>query len=566
MKAPPSITAMLLACMTTLLWIKDATAFTNAGSNQFQLPSFVNTNMIKFPLRRHPSSSTSSSSLKAKKLLSEDDLAKPPNQKVIDTIELYQRKNNNQNQFIASDMAAQTGLSLSETQKSLSSLASLTRASISVTNDGELLYTFPPNVQSALKSNSLRYKVQSIWKKQIWPKLFWGIRISFGVFLFISIAAIFSTLIFVQSGGGSRSDDRDDNGNNRSVPSGGNSFRMNYGIGDVLFDLFYPRPYLYSYNNYGYYGQNDPYLRKSNIDNGNDDEQRRGIFEGIFSYIFGDGDPNRNIEAARLREASRIIRANGGAVTAEQLAPFCDTNDPDEVIREDFTLNDEGFVLPIVSQLGGVPSVTDDGDIVYIFPDLQVSTMDDDIEEDIAVSRRDLEYLKELNLDFNRNPAIGNILAAALGVINLAGAIYLGQVLSSPSLSGVQLAGWFGLVQSGYPLLVTYAILFNLIPAARYAYNQRINAKINERNNSRRKWLTYLQVGGSKISQKLKAAKSFRQRLKRISKSNDETVYDTRMEIEDLAADKATRELQKFDELLRRSGKEGNSADDEPFQ
>jgi len=396
------------------------------------------------------------------------------------------------------------------------------------------------------------------------------------VFLFISIAAIFSTLIFIQTGGG---DDREDN--DRRGNGGGGGFGFRYGVGDLLFDLFYPRPYLYSSNYYGYYGRYDPYYveqydNNNNPNEGDEEERRGGIFEGIFSYIFGDGNPNRNLEAARLREASRIIRSNGGAVTAEQLAPFCDVDDPDNIMRDDFSIEDEGFVLPIVSQLGGVPTVTDDGDIVYLFPDLQVSAMEEgegEIDSDVNDSflaglynrrgagagvepKNDIECLQEMTLEFNRNEGFGNIAAGALGVVNLGGALYLGQILSSPTLTGVQLAGFFGVVQAGYPLLLVYAILFNVIPAVRYLNNQKLNEQITKRNSARRKWLTYLQVGGSQVTRKLRAAKSLRQKMKRLVGGAD-TAYDTRKTIEELTAEKEAGDMKKFDKLL---GDQDNNA------
>merc|ERR1712194_942740 len=36
-------------------------------------------------------------------------------------------------------------------------------------------------------------------------------------------------------------------------------------------------------------------------------------------------------------------------------------------------MGDESFVLPIVTQLNGEPTVTEDGDIVYLFPELQTT-------------------------------------------------------------------------------------------------------------------------------------------------------------------------------------------------
>mmetsp|Transcript_6973 Transcript_6973/g.13159 ORF Transcript_6973/g.13159 Transcript_6973/m.13159 type:complete len:587 (+) Transcript_6973:35-1795(+) len=480
-------------------------------------------------------------------LLSEDDLATPPDPKVIEAVESL-----NSNNVLASDVAAKAGISLSQTRQSLSALASLTRGDISVTSSGELLYSFPTSIKSALSTNSLRYRLTSLWLEKIWPNLFWAIRVGFGVFLFISIAVIFSTLLFIQTGGGGESSDRDDNRDERrgGGASGGLGFR--YGMGDFLFDLFYPRTFYSPY--YGYYGRIDPYdtrqMRQA------ESQERSGIFEGIFSYIFGDGDPNRTMEAARLREASRVIRENDGAVTAEQLAPFCDVDDPDEMGNE--FLVEEGFVLPIVSQLGGEPVVTDEGDIIYVFPDLQISATSTKEQEErdamYGFYEEDMdreEYLEEKNIEFSRNPAFGNVAAAALGVVNLGGAAYLGQVLASPSLSGVTFGGVFGLVQAGYPLLLAYAILFNAIPLFRYFYINKVNTEINKRNSARRKWKTYLEVGGTNIRRKMEAAKALKRKMKRIGGKNGEgIVYDTRDAIEDVTKQKQIEEMKRFDELL----------------
>jgi hypothetical protein len=49
-----------------------------------------------------------------------------------------------------------------------------------------------------------------------------------------------------------------------------------------------------------------------------------GFLESTFSYIFGDGDPNADIEQQRLKLLASVIRSAGGAVTAEQLAPYLD--------------------------------------------------------------------------------------------------------------------------------------------------------------------------------------------------------------------------------------------------
>jgi len=50
--------------------------------------------------------------------------------------------------IVASDLAAKAGISLAQARKDLTTLASLTRGEIAVSFDGELLYSFPENVNA----------------------------------------------------------------------------------------------------------------------------------------------------------------------------------------------------------------------------------------------------------------------------------------------------------------------------------------------------------------------------------------------------------------------------------
>ena len=49
-----------------------------------------------------------------------------------------------------------------------------------------------------------------------------------------------------------------------------------------------------------------------------------GSLELVFSCVFGDGNPNGDVEERRLALVAEMIRNNSGVVTAELLAPFCD--------------------------------------------------------------------------------------------------------------------------------------------------------------------------------------------------------------------------------------------------
>ena len=213
-------------------------------------------------------------------------------------------------------------MSLSQARKDLTTLASLTRGDIAVSTEGDLLYTFPKDIKASLMVNSQRYKLMQVFNKAK-PLLFYILRISFGVALVASLLAIFSTIIFLSSSSSS-SDDSRDRDNDRGG-GGGGSFSLSRYWGPSPFDFFYYRPY------YGYY-ETPVSLRQ--------DPNEMGFLESVFSYLFGDGNPNQQIEERRLVLAANMIRKNNGAVVAEQLAPFCDDL-PENPQRGDSTIVDE---------------------------------------------------------------------------------------------------------------------------------------------------------------------------------------------------------------------------------
>ena len=546
------------------------------------------------PLHMSSSALTQIRGPKGRPILSEDDVAAPPDARVVQACEqaMRQQSGTKNGAVIASDVAARAGVSLSQARRDLSTIATLTGGDISVSPDGELLYTFPSNIRGVMSANSKRFRALQLWER-VWPKLFYGIRVGFGVVLFVSIFAIFSTIFLVFSASGGSTSDRDDRDDRRGGYGGGGG-GMGYGMNNFLFDLLFPRwgwgysPY------YGYYGRvpySARYYAGSSVLDA-EKEPQPNLFERIFSYIFGDGDPNYGIETARLRAAAELIRANGGAVVAEQLAPFVDAPSPDAsyVTGDEATTSpvDESFVLPIVTQLGGVPTVTEDGDIVYVFEELQMSAestleaaglQSDATSGDIvaylnnrgistrgAMEKSDLiqlldksltsrsrqdptDPLQEMEIKFSRNGVGWNLLAGILGAVNLGGALYLGALLPQLAAQGIRLPSYFGLVQAGYPILLAYAVLYNVIPAARYLRNKAKNQEIRQRNEARRSWSTVLRSMGGKVKRKLGAAKKFRTGMRRLGRSD--SVYDTRQDAKQLEAQREEDALKAFDELLR---------------
>ena len=517
---------------------------------------------------------------------------KLPSSAVLDAVASSPRKD----AVVASDVASAAGISLSQARQDLTTLAALVRADLAVTNDGELLYSFPDNFKSVLAQNSAKYQLLQTVEKA-WPLVFWVVRVSFGVALLASLVAIFSTIIFIQSSSSSSSDER------RRDDRGGGIFGGGFGgyWGPSPFDVFYYRPY----GSYGYYGTGANYR----------DPDDMGFLESIFSYLFGDGNPNAGLEERRLALAASMIRQNKGAVTAEQLAPFCD-DAPSPSTVEDSTYADETFVLPIVSALGGEPIVTDDGNIVYVFSELQttatttsvVPVPSQSISQEARILKRagmkasatsreimqvlnyngistrgvadksdlirllekalppmspaeeadavnaDMSILLEQEIKFSVAPDLNKFLAGALGVVNLGGALYLGNLLAQIADYGYRLPSYFGTVQALYPFLLGYAVLFNIIPAVRNIYIKSQNNSIQVRNARRRSWQSAMAnaiTSNSRISQKLKSAKLLQTKMRTISAAD--VVYDTKQSIEDMKKEKDELSMSDFDKLLENS-------------
>jgi hypothetical protein len=269
----------------------------------------------------------------------------------------------------------------------------------------------------------------------------------------------------------------------------------------------------------------------------------------------------------------------------------------------------QSFVLPIVAQLNGEPQVTEDGEIVYIFPELLMSasavkvipaasrdgmllrraglsssSSTGEIKQFLtynrvdtrgALDKRDLmgllesrlppmtalqeaelldsdpSVLQEQEYQFSLAPQMNRVLAAGLGAVNLGGALYLGNMLGQYAAYGIRLPAYFGVVQSLYPFLLTYAIAFNVIPVVRNLWIQKKNADIKQRNKTRRTWRTVLASAAesSSTGKKLKAAAKMGTKVTMIGDSND-IIFDTSKPIEDMEQKKQQLAMEEFDRLL----------------
>jgi hypothetical protein len=368
------------------------------------------------------------------------------------------------------DVAVQSGLDLQTAQQALMSLASESGGHLQVTETGEVAYLFARNFRTILQAKFLKLRLVALWQK-IWRVLFYLIRISFGILLIASICIIAIAILLIvfatlfkdsDSSEGSSSSDR--------VGFGG------FPLGWIFSDWYYfftPSPYSTSKDASSFSS------RKGSIN----------FLEAVFSFLFGDGNPNRNLEERRWQAIGQTLRHRQGAIIAEQVVPFLDGFDEGQTIDD--------AMLPVLLRFNGQPEVSPEGEIVYHFPELQTFV-------EFSQTAPIIPFLKEASWGFSKASS-GQVMAAiGLGGVNLVGAVVLGKLMSASNLGG-----FLGFVQALYPVLLAYGLGFLAIPLGRYFWNQWQNRRIAARNQRRESLAQQLDRPTNRLKEKLDFARQF---------------------------------------------------------
>lgn len=366
------------------------------------------------------------------------------------------------------DVAAQIGLNIAEVNQGLLALAADAGGHLQVAQSGDVVYQFPQNFRDILRNKYLQIRLKEWWKK-VWSVLFYLIRISFGIFLIISILLITVTIIIIMTA----SSDRDND--NRSSNSRGFNF------------FFFPDLFWYFSPNY------DDNRQERQREKGENSEMN--FLEAVFSFLFGDGDPNANLEERRWEEIGSVISNNQGAVVAEQIAPYLDD------IGEKYQQEYEDYMLPVLVRFNGFPQVSSEGQIVYYFPELQVRAS--------KKQRRSVsEYLHEFAWRFSAASSGQIILSAGLGGINFVGALILGNLLTQNAVAA-EIGGLVAFTQAIYGLLLAYGTGFLAIPLIRYFWINWRNDQINNRNHQRQERARLLAGLDTSLQKKIAFAREF---------------------------------------------------------
>ena len=372
------------------------------------------------------------------------------------------------------DVAAQAGLELNLAQQGLLALAADAGGHMQVADSGEVVYLFPKNFRSILRDKYWSLRLQQWWEK-VWKVLFYIIRISFGIILIASIILMLVAIAVIVI---SVSSSRDGNDRDRGYSRGGGGgfmFMPHFWVGD-LFWFFDP-----DYN-----------TRRRQRRQKVSGQSQMNFLEAIFSFLFGDGNPNEDLAEERWQKIGAVIRNHDGAVVAEQIAPYLDDVDADE-----------DYMLPVLSRFNGYPEVSPQGEIIYYFPELQV----------MAKQRKAQPVSASLQENLWRFSQAGSgqiMLAIGLGALNLILALVLGSLLQDGTVAA-ELGGVVALVASIYWLLLGYGTAYLAVPLIRYFWIQGRNSKIEARNSLRQAKAVALNQAGDEVQQKITFARQFAQ-------------------------------------------------------
>lgn len=372
----------------------------------------------------------------------EYSLLVPEKQKAIKAIK-------NKLRLTPAELASISELSINKSNYWLNKIAGETGAKLEVANDGTIFYQFAPGFTNVYRKRGV-LKAALLAGVFLFNLLYWVVRVSFGVALVLSvmiIVVIFVALttlaiaaIFGDSGGDAGGFDL-----------GGGFFDLSY-----LVDIF---DWNYS-PSHSHYSNSLPSVRRDKYADYVDVKPRGNFFLETFSFLFGDGKPNSNLQEIRWQKIAKVIKQNGGVVSAEQLAPYLDGDS-----------SDSGMIMSALAQFNGHPQVTESGFIVYVFSDFLGPVKE-------PVSTQLETYLNEEEWRFSNFSVDSQIFVLILAVLNFLGSWWLFKHIATINL----LSHIAGLID----VLLTYSIVLLVIPAVRAVVLTVLNSRITVRNERRK--------------------------------------------------------------------------------
>jgi hypothetical protein len=366
------------------------------------------------------------------------------------------------------DMVAGTALPLETVRELLPRASDEYRGRLEVTESGEILYSFPHGFTSRYRSFPARLR-------QIGEKLVLGLKKAgaalfkvwimvmlvgyFLLFMLIALAALMLSVVSVSSS----------NSSSRSRRNGGGGMYFAGNILNLIIRLWF------------YSELFKPRRASSPV-------RSRGkpLHRAVFSFVFGDGDPNAGWPVREQKAVIAHIQAHRGVISLPEFMALTGLK-PEQAENE---------ITAYCVRFGGLPEATGDGTVVYRFDPLMLKT---DAQSGCSGSAlREPWTFSSNSPGMNRAFALINGVNLAFGSYFLYCALNLEALLSrGTSLRLFSTAYYFFYRLTGsfspenFRILITvvlgliplaFSILFWLIPALRYGIMGRNNEKIKLEN------------------------------------------------------------------------------------
>jgi hypothetical protein len=377
------------------------------------------------------------------------------------------------------DVVTHTGIHLEVARSGLLALANETGGHLQVTDTGEVIYVLAPDFRQILLRKYVKLQFRA-WLDRVWKVLFYLIKISFGILLISSISVVYLAILAITlaaifgSEGGADCGDCGDCG------------------GSCVLDIFHWG---------GSSHESSTTMTITNLDRSFEYSQIRAktqrkplnFLEAVFSVLFGDGNPNADLEQRRWRYIGNLIHRQHGVAIGEQIAPYLDD------VGQGFDREYENYMLPVLTKFNGIPEVSPTGQLVYYFPDLQAT-----LKAEPRKFARVPKCLRERKWKFSKATPTQTQWSIVLFAANLIGIGVLATMLSQTASS---------LISGSILLLALYGVGLIIIPSCRYFWVKYQDRQVRKRNHFRHKQINLLQQGDL-IQDKLDYAKQFAKQYK----------------------------------------------------
>ncbi|MDR1596396.1 MAG: hypothetical protein LBR99_01700 [Treponema sp.] len=396
--------------------------------------------------------------------------------------EAFQRQ---QKGITVADIVAKTALPLNTVREMVPRVADEYSARLQVTESGEILYSFPRGFTSKYRGFKARF---TRFAEKLGKALKTAVKALFKVWIMVMLVGYFVLFMVIALGAlmisaaGSSNSNRSSNRNSGGI--GGMYFASNI-LNLIIRIWFYSELTKSMDRRYYGYGRPNQAARPKG----------RPLYKAIFSFVFGDGDPNADWPSREKQAVIAYIQGNRGVISLPEFMALTG-NSPAEA---------EGRITGYCAEFGGIPEATGDGTVVYRFDELLLGAdkknrPSGDFSTENFVGG--IAPIKRL-LSFSSNPPKMNRWFGVINTVNLVfGAYFLYNALATgailtraqfdaaPHLYRIAYLLFSGIGLETLPLVsiglgavpLAFSLLFWLIPSLRYLGMKETNETVKLEN------------------------------------------------------------------------------------